>query len=508
MKTNKIAMAAVVSAVALAGFSASSKSFKRGVGENSFLLKTEIEPLTAGVSWFYNWGNTPNGHLADSIAAIPDADFEFEPMCWSSNYNAGNIRAYCQSHPDTKYLLGFNEPNFKSQSNMTPAAAAAAWPAVKALADELGLKLVGPAVNYSPDGPENDPYTWYAEFVKLVGTDAFDYIAIHNYSGGSAGMKEMADRFYDLYGKPIWVTEFCNWSGTVSADSQISSMVEQIEYLEKSDRIYRYAWFKAKGSITSSPCYGLLVPKNGYGERELSEAGKVYVYMTDFDETVYHSTTGLVPATEYIASHGLMLGSTGDARNPKPIEITRFNSGAYADYQFDIPSAGEYTLTLRVAGQGEPTRFDPTIAVYSVDADGNVLSTLAEKRQFQLSGDDALFAEVGFTMQLQAGKQRLRIQDENPYQPSGIRISTLSFDPNAGVTVLPEGGKMGCAVSGDDFVVSGGAARAMVADLNGRILFDGSVEDGVISAAAFPKGLYIVRLVSESGLAETVKVVK
>ena len=70
------------------------------------------------------------------------------------------------------------------------------------------MELVGPAVNYSPDGPENDPFTWYANFVKLVGTDAFDYIALHCYSGGTGGMQDMIDRFYALYGKKIWLTEF------------------------------------------------------------------------------------------------------------------------------------------------------------------------------------------------------------------------------------------------------------------------------------------------------------
>ena len=39
----------------------------------------------------------------------------FAPMCWNSYYNANAIRSYIDSHPETRYLLGFNEPNFSAQ---------------------------------------------------------------------------------------------------------------------------------------------------------------------------------------------------------------------------------------------------------------------------------------------------------------------------------------------------------------------------------------------------------
>ncbi len=508
MNAKNTIIAAATLALAVSGFNADAKSFKRGVGENTFNREEEITAVRPGSSWFYNWANTPNTNVTD----VPGEDFEFIPMCWNASYNADNIRNYCKAHPETKYLLGFNEPNFKNQANMTPEVAAAAWPAVQALAKELGLKLVGPAVNYSPDGEENDPYNWYAKFVALVGNDAFDYIAIHNYSGGTDGMKGMIDKFYELYNKPIWLTEFCYWpSGvTITPSSQISSMVSQLEYLEKSDRVFRYAWFKAKGSTTNSPAYALIVPKNGDGERELSEQGKVYTYMTDFDETVYHSTTETVPATEYINSKSLMLGSTYDGQNPKPIEITQFNAGAYADYQFDVAEAGTYTLTLRVSGMGEPTRFDPTIGIYSVDNDGNVLSTLANARQFALSNDEKVYQDVTFSMTLAAGKQRIRIKDDGPYSPSGIHISTLTFNPNGaveGLTVDTE--KVACHYAGGKLQFTGNVtvATATVYDLNGRTVAEGAVEGNAL-AATLGNGVYLVRAVTADGVATTVKVVK
>lgn len=491
----------MLAAFAVTAFNADAKSFKRGVSENAFTLTEEMDVLVPGCSWLYNWANTPTSN-ADYMS---DDTWEFIPMCWNANYNSDNIRNYCKAHPETKYLLGFNEPNFVAQANMTPESAAAAWPQVKALADELGLELVGPAVNYSPDGPENDPYTWYAKFVELVGLDAFDYIAIHNYSGGSGGMKDMIDRFYSLYGKKIWVTEFCSWSGdNITAEAQIASMIEQLEYLEKEDKVFRYSWFKAKGSITNSPCYGLIVPQNGFGERTLSEAGKVYVYMTEFDESVYHSVDEVVPASEYISSKSLMLGSNGDNMNPGELEITQFNSGAYADYQFDIPSAGEYTLTLRVSGQGEPTRFDPSIAIYSVDENGEQLATLAEATQFALSGDNAVFENVAFKLQLQAGKQRIRIADANPYMPSGIHISSLSFKEDFGGvdSVVANSGEFTCAEEGGVLHVYGAAValRGEVYDLNGRLVMSDAFDGNMMSVSGLAAGMYVLKLYTAGGM--------
>lgn len=495
----------MLAAFAVTAFNADAKSFKRGVSENAFNLREEFDVLIPGVSWFYNWGNTPNANIAD----VPGEEtIEYIPMCWNANYNADGIREYCKAHPETKYLLGFNEPNFKAQANMTPEVAAEKWPAVKALADELGLELVGPAVNYSPDGPENDPFTWYANFVKLVGTDAFDYIALHCYSGGTGGMQDMIDRFYALYGKKIWLTEFSmGGDGGInvgSPEAQISSMVQQLEYLEKSDKVFRYSWFIAKGTTTRSPYIGLIVPKNGYGERELTEVGKVYVYMTDFDETVYHGVDDVVSATEYISSQSLVLGSNADSQNPGELEITQFNSGAYADYQFDIPSAGEYTLTLRVSGQGEPTRFDPTIAIYSVDENGEQLATLAEATQFALSGDDAVFGNVAFKLQLQAGKQRIRIADTNPYQPSGMHISSLSFKEGFGgvESVVANSGEFTCAVDGGMLHVYGAAValRGEVYDLNGRLVASGAFDGNMMPVDGLAGGMYILKLYTDGGM--------
>ena len=248
-------------------------------------------------------------------------------------------------------------------------------------------------------------------------------------------MKTLAGTFHERYGKPVWVTEFCYWPNEGQADSrvepdvQIKSMVETVEWLEKTDYIYRYAWFKATGRhentpTIGSPCYGLIISQNGLGERRLSPQGYVYTYMSTFDTELWHRTGEDFAATDYITSKSVNLAPGTCDMCPKPIEISQFSAGAYTDYQIEVPQADTYVLTLRVSGQGEPVRFDPTLVFESVDADGNS-TALCQPKQFQLPGKDDTYTEVHFEFELPAGRQLLRMRDNNPFQPSGIRISTL-----------------------------------------------------------------------------------
>ena len=409
------------------------QSIKRGVSENQFQFKAQMEAIAPGACWYYNWGAAPGRYLANETC------MEFVPMCWNGNYNATSIRNYVKEHPEVKYLLGFNEPNFTAQANMTPAQAAEQWAAVQALAKEFNLKLVAPALNYSPNAPYQDPTQWMDEFVQLVGNDAFDYVAIHSY-GGFGVMKDLATTFHERYGKEVWVTEFCYWpnegdpNSTVSPESQIASMVQSLEWLEKTEWIHRYAWFKAIGESSASrgPNYGLILSGKAEAPRELSEQGKVYVNLWDFDTKHYNLTGEWVAAKDFIAQNAVTLGTSADPEGAV-IEINRFNAGASLDYQFEVPSAGDYILTMRVSGQGEPVRFDPTVGIYTVDAEGNEVTVVSGPTQFSLTGDNDAYKEVRFSMQLEAGKQTLRIKDTAPGQPSGMHISVLRLADATGV---------------------------------------------------------------------------
>lgn len=468
MKYSRIIALALAAAVLSP---ASARSYKRGVSENQFSLGAQMEVLTPGVSWYYNWANTPGKGWQSEV--INFEGYDFVPMVWNNRYNADAIREYVRSHPNVKYLLGFNEPNFTAQSNMTPAVAAQYWPEVVALARELGLKLVAPAMNYSPNAPYQQPTKWFDEFVALVGKDAFDFVAIHNY-GGLGVMKTLATEFHERYGKDVWVTEFCYWPNEGNASSrvepvmQVASMVETVEWLEKTPWIYRYAWFKPIGRhentpSTGSPCYGLVITENGTGPRTLSPQGYVYVYMSEFNPDIWHAVAEEVPATEYISQTLCQLWPGNNPQAPLPIEVSQFSAGATLDYQFDVPADGAYNLVLTVSGQGEPVRFDPCVGVSLVE--GENATVLVAPAAFTLPGSDTEYVERTFSLNLKAGHQTLRLVDGNPYRPSGIHISSLRLvqaDGIEDVVLTPE----------DD-------TDAPTYTIDGRIVKAGSLAPGI-----------------------------
>lgn len=468
-----------ISALLAAALPAAAKSPKRGVSENQFQYLAQMSPLAPGVSWYYSWGNTVGGAIAESDL------MEFVPMCWNANYNADNIRQWVASHPECKYLLGFNEPNFTNQANMTPQQAAADWVAVRALADELNLKLVAPALNTSPNPPYQDPTKWMDEFVAIVGPDAFDYTAVHSY-GGFEALKNIATTFHERYGKDVWVTEFCYWpeegnpNSTVPVDSQLGMIMQSVEWLEKTPWIYRYAWFKAIGesSATKGPNYGLLLSGRGENERELSEQGKVFVNMSEFDMDHYNRVNTVVAASEYASQTSCLMGSGKYEGCPKPIEITRFNAGATLDYQFDVPEGGDYNLLLTVSGFGEPTRFDPSIGVFSVDAEGKDGERLAAMEKFPLPNSNDEYKTISFPLTLAAGKQTLRLKDLYNSTPSGIHIATVALSDGSMDAVVEIVGNDSAEAPVDVYTLQGICVRSAV--------------PSATATAGLPYGLYIV----------------
>lgn len=489
MKLRHIILAAA--ALALASAPADARSNKRGVCAK-FSYIEEMQYLEPGCFWWYNWGQLPGSGFKGELKDY-DSSMAFIPMCWNGNYSADDIRSYCKAHPEVKYLLGFNEPNFKAQANMTPAEAAEKWPEVQALAKELGLQLVAPALNYSPDAPYTDPTRWMDEFVALVGSDAFDFTAIHNY-GGLGVMKTLGGRFHDKYGKPVWVTEFCQWPGGagnvfVAPDTQIASMVETLEWLEKTPWIHAYSWFMAQGPYNASnrANYGLVanqvdengrvVVVNGRPVPFLTPQGKVYAHLWDFDPEYAHPVGERFSAADFHARSSALVNAGACPDAPKPIEISQFNAGATLDYRFDIPEAGDYTLELVVSGVGEPVRFDPHIAVVEAKEDGSEGAVLAEGRKFTLPGADDSYKTETFSLTLPAGIVTLRLKDLAVYQPSGIRISSLRLVSTAGIDAV--------AVGPD-----AAPATVDVFDLLGRRIRSGV--DPAAAATDLPAGIYVI----------------
>lgn len=240
---------------------------KRGLayGYNSV---ADLQALSPGISWWYNWAPHPDNPAVG--AAHASLGVEFVPMAWNEN-DLPKLAAEVPA--DAKYLLGFNEPNFGNQANLTPEAAAAAWPQITKFAQEHNLATVSPAVNYcgSPCN-ETDPFVWLDKFFAACPGCKVDYIAMHWYACDKSALTWYLGQFESKYDKPLWLTELAclDDPGDHSAAGQAAYMSDALAILENDPRVFRYAWFT--GRSPSSPAIDLLG-----ADGQLTPLGQEYV---------------------------------------------------------------------------------------------------------------------------------------------------------------------------------------------------------------------------------------
>jgi hypothetical protein len=241
---------------------------KRGIAANAApsaaMAPTATNP---GVTWWYNWASQGSGQ---------GAGIEFVPMLWGkSQINDSLPGSY-------GYLLGFNEPNFKAQANLTPQQAADAWPMVEARAKAVGAPTVSPAVNFCgsssdpsqcSDPSVTDPYTYLSDFFAACTGCEVDYVAVHWYNCDLPSLQAYIDGSpgglagFVQFGKPIWLTEF-SCDGSASVADQKAYIQAAIPYLENNPHVYRYSWFSA-GPIPNA----VLMNDDG----SLTDLGQTYV---------------------------------------------------------------------------------------------------------------------------------------------------------------------------------------------------------------------------------------
>lgn len=329
------------------------KSAKRGVAF-SFTQVTDLPLMSPYISWDYNWGNTPSN---DAAMWFDANEMDFCPMCWNGNYSADKIRAFVAAHPNTKYLLAFNEPNLTDQANMTPPKAAELWPSVVDLAKELNLKLVSPAMNYGTLPGYSDPIKWLDEFFAQpnVSLEDIDAIAIHCYMSSPSAVQGFIEKF-EKYNKPIWMTEFCAWDPVPgSVTTQMDYMCAVLNYLEANPKVERYAWFIPRsGNKVDSPPYMQLLTHDY--PADLTDLGKMYCWFSPMDKSVWLRANRPILASEYVAvaNNAMPLRPSTDTEvlqqvGGKGLMITNFVAGQEIDYQLYLP-AGSKEITLRYCG--------------------------------------------------------------------------------------------------------------------------------------------------------------
>ena len=330
------------------------RSAKRGLSAHP-QIETDITMIAPGVCWVYNWGATP-----PFPTLLAQHDMLFYPMAWNANFGAQQMRDYKASNPKAEYILAYNEPNLTDQANMTPQVAASHWGALKAVADELGMKLISPAVNYGTLAGYSDPIKWLDEFFACEGVSLDDVagIAVHCYMPSGESLKSFIRRF-DKYNKPVYMTEFCHAGSTITNNEvqQQNYMSDVLNYMECDDKVGGYAWFMERGSGNWA---AISLVNSSAREPALTPLGKEYVWFSSFDKDCWYPTEEPFPAAHY-RSNNAEAGAEGTTWSYAPkIKATTDTTGEvmlcdfystemWVEYGIEVEEAGTYELLVRYA---------------------------------------------------------------------------------------------------------------------------------------------------------------
>ena len=346
------------SAILLFGLSAvvcgQDKSPKRGIcGDAS---PQDLAVLAPGAAWYYDWGVEPPAVSQGQLSGI-----EWVPMCWGAVYPADVAGIEARIPAGSKYLLGFNEPNFKSQANLTPSQAASMWPNLEKIAADKGLLLVSPAVNWCGDcvdGVTNDPVDWLDKFFAACPGCKVDYIAIHSYAPGSEALRSYLDKFRK-YNKPLWITEFAPWDPPKpDFEGVVKYMMEAIPILENDPAVFRYSWFATR--VGSNPDISLLAE-----DGVLTKLGRLYTNMafpglaTDLPPVVF---AGRDIYVNQPASTATLNGSVYDANGDPAViawtQVSGPNTATFSSSEVSGPVVsglvpGTYLFRITATAQGK-----------------------------------------------------------------------------------------------------------------------------------------------------------
>jgi hypothetical protein len=197
-----------------------------------------------GVSWYYNWTLSPGSCTAS----------QFVPMIWGHTGNeqtASGITSEIDGIARAGYwtVLGFNEPDNASQSNISATIAISLWPA---LTGDTSISVGSPATQANTTGQ-----AWFSAFMQQVNADTtgklrVDFIAAHWYgwNAGSCDAKATGLESYIQWlegipgNRPIWLTEW----GCLNQSNPTAAVVQTffsgaVAMFAKHPRLERFAWY-------------------------------------------------------------------------------------------------------------------------------------------------------------------------------------------------------------------------------------------------------------------------
>ncbi|KAG8681747.1 hypothetical protein FRC08_015425 [Ceratobasidium sp. 394] len=248
-------------------FNQRARSSKAGLGWGGGGEISQFE--TGKVSWYYTW--TPTSWVQ------PPPDLEFIPMFWGGkdvDSFSQAVNSASMSSNGWTHVLGMNEPQEPSQSNLNPQDAANMWKTyIEPLkAANPNIRLGSPAPSSRPNGIQ-----WIWDFLgNCNGGCTIDFIALHYYDVNATDFIQHINEYHDAFQRPIWVTEWAcqNFNnGPQCSYNQIVKFLDETQnYMDNTDWVERYAWF---GAMANTPINKdtALMDKSG----KINDLGKQYV---------------------------------------------------------------------------------------------------------------------------------------------------------------------------------------------------------------------------------------
>ncbi|KAH6848358.1 glycosyl hydrolase catalytic core-domain-containing protein [Chaetomium sp. MPI-CAGE-AT-0009] len=207
---------------------------KRGlVYNNPQLLKPLLNAGTKA-SWLYNWGQYDDS----------DTDLEFCPMLWGLKMEFPQVwPANAQKAIDagSRCLLSFNEPELESQANMSPELTAQKH--IELMNPFSGKARIGSPAITNGGGPDHGIQWLQRFFTACGGNCAVDFLNIHIYGVDTNTFLSHLRDVHAAFNKPVWITEFAFDGSDDEINSQLETVIDQIETNATYSFVERYSYF-------------------------------------------------------------------------------------------------------------------------------------------------------------------------------------------------------------------------------------------------------------------------
>jgi Glycosyl hydrolase catalytic core len=207
----------------------------KGIGYANSTSVQRGQIASLNVAWHYNWEPYCNLTTPPWTPMVKNAKRLLEEDALGKIMSA-------LPQTQAKHLLGFNEPDYASQANMTVDQAISLWPQLQ----KTGLRLGSPATT-------NVTSPWLAEFMTKAKARGLrvDFMTMHCYGWPNVeSFLGKVTALYEMYGKPIWVTEYAvaDFEATATTRSRYSRaqtedfMRGTVAGMRAMPHVERFAW--------------------------------------------------------------------------------------------------------------------------------------------------------------------------------------------------------------------------------------------------------------------------